>query len=350
MSTVLVLGAGLTRAASSASAWRKTPPLDADFFDIARRVNKDLHDSVIESLDLFGGEYSRVLSRSLETAATYLFLKALDGERRDPFHMGFLRLLTLLNQVLAETTNEISVTRRTLTYRFLLHEYNRLERTEDLRIITFNYDLLIERVLQEIAQAGRPDFFRFPGCYRFEDDEQEIRKIRNSPTFNMTDRARVGVALYKLHGSMNWQSRHRSNEPTPNELYSPTRQLYLTNSPMIGGNLRTTKNNRTLYMKPLIVPPVNGKRSVMHQSLQFVWRQAAEALREATRVVIVGYSCPPLDIEARILLSENLRSNPLRRVFIVDPSAQSASKFSDICGVDHVTIYDDLATWVADYQ
>ena len=97
MSTVLILGAGFTRAASSRAARARTPPLDADFCEIERAAESRLHSRVIESLNLFGGGYSRVLSQSLETAATYLYLKAVDGRRRDAFYSGFIDLLSLVN-------------------------------------------------------------------------------------------------------------------------------------------------------------------------------------------------------------------------------------------------------------
>lgn len=86
-------------------------------------------------------------------------------------------------------------------------------------------------------------------------------------------------------------------------------------------------------MKPIIVPPVNGKRGLMHEQIIPLWKAAAESLRDADRIIIVGYSCPPLDMEARILLSENLRKNPHKSVFIIDPSTVTAARFSEICDV-----------------
>lgn len=350
MSTVLVLGAGLTRAASSARSRAYVPPLDSDFFSIARLVDRPRHDRVVRSLDRFGGEYSKVLCRSLETSATYLYLKALDGERRDPFHSGFIDLLKLLNAVLAQTTNGVSSYRSSLLYRFLLNELSLVDNPEDLTIITFNYDLVVDRVLQEIARANRPDVFSFPGCYRLSVENPEIRAVQRSPQFDHINEQHEGIALLKLHGSMNWQSSHRSNEPTPSELYGRTRSICLVNSPEISPRLRVRRGGRTLHMKPVIVPPVNGKKGVMHEAFTGIWDAASSALQGASRVVIAGYSCPPLDIEARILLSENLRPNPLRTVYVIDPNAASASKFSDICGVDHLTIYGGLDQWVSDYS
>jgi hypothetical protein len=101
-------------------------------------------------------------------------------------------------------------------------------------------------------------------------------------------------------------------------------------------------------MKPIIVPPVSGKRNMMHGSMAGLWKLASKSLQDADRVVIAGYSCPPLDFEARILLSENLRLNDSKKLYVIDPNPQSAAKFIEICGVDHSTIYVSVKDWVRD--
>ena len=78
MKTVLILGAGLTRAAHPKSGKIKRPPLDADFFDIARLVNQKLTEKVLDCLTSLVGDYAKVLSNSFETASTYLYIKAID--------------------------------------------------------------------------------------------------------------------------------------------------------------------------------------------------------------------------------------------------------------------------------
>jgi len=122
MKTVLILGAGLTRAAHPKNGLKKRPPLDADFFDIARLVNQKLTDKVLECFTSLVGDYAKVLSSSFETASTYLYIKAIDSKPGSTYHLGFLNLLTLLKLVLSETTNSLKTSPQSIIYRFLLSE------------------------------------------------------------------------------------------------------------------------------------------------------------------------------------------------------------------------------------
>ncbi len=157
-----------------------------------------------------------------------------------------------------------------------------------------------------------------------------------------------GVEVLKLHGSLNWQSVHTSDQPKPHTLFASNREINVIDSPMIPSSLTWKKKARKMYMKPIIVPPVSGKRGMMHRSFEPLWELAGERLRAADRVVVAGYSCPPLDIEARMLLSENLRKNEEKKLYVIDPIAESAAKFVEICGVNHCTIYSSIGAWVDD--
>lgn len=350
VNTVLLLGAGLTRAATTEKSKSKIPPLDADFFEIARAAFPSETTEVEMCLRSLVGDYSRELTNSLETATTYLYLKAMKSVRRDDYHRGFLNLLTLLNMLLAKTTNEIKVASPALIYRFILKELHKAEKPENLTIITFNYDLLLERVLEEVASANGSNVFCFPGCYRISDQKLNVRRVRGRGIFKHNSDEYKGVAVLKLHGSLNWHSVHISSDPTPTELLNTSRRLLITNSPIINPNLTTKKSNRTYYVKPIVVPPVSGKNYVTHVKINGLWEKAGEALQKATRVVIAGYSCPPLDIEARILISENLRDNNLQNIFVINPDMESVAKFSQLCSVDNAIIYNNIKSWVRSEQ
>ena len=186
---------------------------------------------MIRCLEKLVGDYSGTLTQSLETAATYLYLKAMDSGAKSRYHIGFLDLLMLLNKVLASTTNDLKLGYRSLIYRFLLHELDKIKSPSDLTIITFNYDLVMENVLEEIANR-RADVFAFPRCYRLKKHASMIG-IEGKPQFEATGKEFDGVGLLKLHGSMNWQSRHLSATPQPNTLFNPDRELHIMNSSKI---------------------------------------------------------------------------------------------------------------------
>ena len=348
MKTVMILGAGVTRAAGQRKSMKLRPPLDADFFEVARVGKYKQYKKVIECLEDLVGDYSTTITKSLELATSYLYLKAIDASPHSKYHTGFIALLELLNSVLARTTNDLKLGRRSLVYRFLLDELKKLDNPSDLSIITFNYDLIIENALHEIS-VSRSDVFDFPKCYQLEnhgkilgvsgEDHLEFVINRNKP---------AGVGLLKLHGSMNWRSQHTSHHPRPSALFRPDRSLHVINSRHVPWSLSWKPNQRSVYMKPIIIPPVSGKRGVMHESVMALWDIAAQKLRNANRVVIAGYSCPPLDIEARILLSENLRLNNDKKVYVIDPNPQTAAQFLDLCAVAHTTIYSSISRWLDD--
>lgn len=347
MKTVLLLGAGVTRAARPSGPLKNRPPLDRDFFEIASRSSKSQTKRVVECLEELVGDYADVLTGSLETSTTYLYLKAIDSSKGSIYHESFLRLLSLLGRVLASTTNGLRTGPRSLIYRFLRNEIRKVERPEDLTIVTFNYDLLLERTLNEIDRGSEQELFLFPGCYRLE-DVSRVHFVRSGSRFSKNEYDHRGVSILKLHGSMNWFSRHAAEDPTPSALFNPRRRMYVLNSPEIRTRLTWQRGTKPFHMKPIIVPPISGKRGMFQKNLPAIWRQAGEALASADRVVIAGYSCPPLDLEARILISENMRANSHKRIYVVDPATEIASRFVELCGVDHVTIYSSIKDWVRD--
>jgi len=284
---------------------------------------------------------------SLEMAATYLYIKAMDSSSSSDYHRGFLLLLSLLNSVLRATTNAISVGPRTLLYRFILSELRRLAHAEDLTIITFNYDLLLERVLESIALHGHPGSFYFPGCYRM-DKVKSTLAVSKNPKFKTGGYEHRGISILKLHGSMNWQSTHTSNAPGPKALMNPTRELNILNITMLPSQLSWKRGKRMVYMKPIIIPPVSGKRDIIHRDVRPLWSKAGQALRVAKRVVIAGYSCPPLDLETRILLGESMCTNKDARIYVIDINPANGAKFLELCGVNHITIYNSIDHWVRD--
>ncbi len=87
---------------------------------------------------------------------------------------------------------------------------------------------------------------------------------------------------------------------------------------------------------------------MIHTNILGLWKKAGIALAEADRVVIAGYSCPPLDLEARILLSESMRANSEKRVYLINPDPSIVDRFVDMCGVDHITVYTSISNWVKD--
>jgi hypothetical protein len=146
---------------------------------------------------------------------------------------------------------------------------------------------------------------------------------------------------------MNWQSTHKSKQPSPSALFNPRRELTVLDSSQLSDSLTWRRNERIVHLRPIIVPPVSGKRGMMHRSLGSLWQRAAKALEECERVVVLGYSCPPLDVEARMLLSEHMRRGVRPKTLtVVDPNAQVAARFQEICGTQDMRIFSSLKAFL----
>jgi hypothetical protein len=105
---------------------------------------------------------------------------------------------------------------------------------------------------------------------------------------------------------------------------------------------------------PLIVPPVPNK--AMYQGdMRVVWDNAEDLLREASLVVVVGYSCNPIDGAVNALLRS---VHAGQRVLIANPSRDACGAAlhlmagADVlgavldmrCGIERVRDLASLAT------
>jgi hypothetical protein len=148
--------------------------------------------------------------------------------------------------------------------------------------ISFNYDLLVEDFL---ARSNIGISYGIPS--------EQLEAIA---PWHRPD----GVPLLKLHGSVNWG--HRKDAEQKLVAY-PSYSDCVEHDEV-----------------PLLVPPT-WRKSFTSQ-LSAVWSSALDALRTATRLVVIGFSMPPADQHFRYLLAAGLRDNlSLRRIVFIDPAA-----------------------------
>jgi hypothetical protein len=153
-------------------------------------------------------------------------------------------------------------------------------------ILTFNYDLVVERALHELG---------VPFSYGF-----AKQRVSYDQSATCTSSATVGaVPVLKLHGSVNWAPR-------------PGRGLGFT----VFGSYADV---RAINAIPALVPPTWDKHFDYH--LRAVWQTAVAALSTATRIVVLGFSMPETDLHFRYLLAASLARNiSLRNLFFVNPA------------------------------
>lgn len=143
-------------------------------------------------------------------------------------------------------------------------------------VISLNYDMLLEEALAPWGVGVDYGPLPWPG---------------SPPTAGT-------LQLLKLHGSLNWMD--------------------------VNGSLavlRGYEDVRAAGARPLIVPPTWQK--VINPQFVDVWERALEAVRGATRLIIVGFSIPKTDMHFKYLLAAGLESNAsLRKILYVAPEPE----------------------------
>jgi hypothetical protein len=155
-------------------------------------------------------------------------------------------------------------------------------------IITFNYDTLVERSL-----------IKHNVNYSYGLDVANEKGIRSHLLEKKAEED--DVRILKLHGSINW---------SPGGLFDSYSELM--------------KNpyNDNLVPKPIILPPWWKKDP--SKEISVVWNRALDRLRTATRIIFIGYSCPPSDQYMRYLLGAGLNNNiSLSSVYVINTDQEA---------------------------
>lgn len=189
-------------------------------------------------------------------------------------------------------------------------------------VICFNYDTILEDVLYTAnirsakMETKSPEFEQianqFAWSYGF--DNELYHPISRRPDLGLSIHP-----LLKLHGSVNW-----FQCPKHDLVYTAG----LSASTQPGKCPKPECDQRTT---PLIIPPtwnktirLGGERSILEQ----IWSRALQELRDAHRIVIIGYSMPLSDLCFKHMLSYALSNNEkLRTVVVVNPSRDAKNHF-----------------------
>jgi len=180
-------------------------------------------------------------------------------------------------------------------------------------IITFNYDLVLERSLLQVlinkyySNRNRPPFNSITIKYYYDlirDINFNIKyaQYHTNETFgtepgtilektdNVNEKNLI-IEILKLHGSINF--------PTKKEEHD-------------NFNIASSIEN------PFILPPIYNKNYQQYGNK--IWKSALERLREAKNIVIIGYSLPQTDIYIQYFFKAALGPNlNLNNIFVFDP-------------------------------
>ena len=320
---LFVLGAGASLALSAVRSRDNRPnravtPLDATFLNCLHASRPSSGWRRL-STDLLLGDWldsNPILEHGLERAiikrvSQYDLLSALHPKRTKgkSDNAAYLNHLSHLvtDYLIKCKSNSSGATRRFVNWVFppKVHvaEYEN-------RVITFNYDTLLERPLLERGVSRRKIYF------------DRLVGRQTDGTNRKADEKFLHPLVLKLHGSVNWRCAQRDFESI---VHGKAKEL---------GKITIWSDDKPCpnpddSISPLIIPPIPNKPITAASIFLHLWTTAYEYLYEATELVIVGYSCPPTDTLARTMFThfENTR---LREISIVDPNAGTLASYREM--------------------
>lgn len=296
-SATFVLGAGASRAVSYARTRDVLSPLDRDFFDLLQRLEAKEKDEaavdwVLQRMASLPFEYRRSLERTFYTLhlQSYLRRKLADADRTEEEAVvsHFARaVVALLRKAHGTQTCE--------NHKYILKGLNH----EDA-VISFNYDLVVERALRAHAESRRIAFS--PAMYLLAPDDQTM------PHF---------PKILKLHGSVNW------------DLHEDTFRVRtgawddFDDAP----GYRGYSGEGTQF--PIFLP--FWDKQVTRKPWLTLWRRAYEQLRGARHIIVWGFSLPTTDVKARELFNVSMPDGGTsRRLCVIDPSQATRDRWRDL--------------------
>lgn len=287
------------------------PPLDLTFFETVEQRRIHLAPALRSYLrTLLGGEPTRDRLRAMRMEEFFkdLFFDFQDVPADAELRRAYTELVDLYVRVLRETTNWLCADgRQGAPVGRLIADA--AAHADDVTILTFNHDLVIENEIFRRAQL------RDRWCLDVGYGSLAAELHRLSPgaprsmfpvhADDLCDHGRP-IRVLKLHGSLNWIVRVNSDLPTAKTLSGEaagTRDIFLANSrqaqPRLEIERRSKGRGRSVwYTWPVIIPPVYAKQA-LRRRIQVVWQDARAAVEECDRIVFFGYSLPAIDIEVR---------------------------------------------------
>jgi hypothetical protein len=217
----------------------------------------------------------------------------------------------------------------------------------DATVITFNYDLLVELAWKRfVAGVIAFDSWNSPlSLY-----PAPITPIGARGGNALAElRAPAGLRLLKLHGSLNWW--YSGPRATPGDtIWGASLKGEEWSAQGLEWIPEQTEQ-LAVDLQPMIVPPTAVKSTYYtNQTLQSLWQSAANAIREAKELVVVGFSFPPTDLLVSSLLSTNLPSTS--RITPINPTDEVVSRIRKVFGEDEkdtsVNVNDQFAGKHAD--
>jgi hypothetical protein len=320
---LFVLGAGATRGCSFVDPRKDPclPPLDNDFFTQLQRVANPKHRQLITSVmtgivDLFGPNFETTMEQVFTTLENSIRMLAVTSNKTTSNVQTELktirnRLVQAIAVVLEDSLTIRDVAGHSTHSPRPCDHHSKLV-TDHLRpgddFISFNYDCVLDYALKNHG-SGKWNFrygYGFTLGARGSRLKGDANWRPNGPPVTQDTTAH----LYKLHGSLHFVvGGHEGRE---------TVQLKKLPYAKKKGDLRFT-----------IIAPESHKpydKGVFSN----LWRRAAQAIRKAEHIVVIGYSMPQTDAHATALFRTSLQRERLKSVVVVNPDRNARYRIRSV--------------------
>lgn len=143
------------------------------------------------------------------------------------------------------------------------------------------------------------------------------------------------VPLLKLHGSLNWSRRKCCGKIVSHTLFNKTEPISghgYSVLPIISELNNLSCCSKPLKEGPFIVPPTWNK-TALHNEIGCVWERAANELKDAENIFVLGYSLPSTDFFFNYLFALGVDMKTIIKrfyVFDIDPNVED--RFNNLLG------------------
>lgn len=373
---VYLLGAGVNQVVKDWDGL--SPPLLTNFFNIALSKRKfgDEHYSrqmqpVYDYIEKYFRKTKDDLAKSsfdLELCFTLLEqqIKRVERENR---RTEFQELVTIRFHLISFLAEVLSEFEHFAVTSYTMRNLGRVIFHEKPTILTFNYDCLMESVLETTSGVNPniPKSFGDPGsfekrelpdellvyshcnwnrplAYGFKFDEIQLQqagisKFARGPRFySIPQNQLYPKPLLKLHGSLNWfrYLPFRSfpvlpGEPEP-RLNEKESEIILKDGTWWFGR---PPDHDGWFIEPIIITPVLYKDRYYNENPFIeIWELAKKALSQCDKLVVIGYSFSPSDFTTKQLFIESLVENNLKELVVVNPNHDLVKVVKELCHFD----------------